>query len=314
MTAGPLRGNKVTPRNALLAGVLVVLAFGMAAGFQRVQVFVKKDPAFCNMCHQPRDEYAMWSNHSHANFVCQECHHQGDRAAVRALVGVVFGSVDQKNHSPTVPGNMCASCHERHDPGWKQVGNSEGHKVHAREEVDCKGCHANSIHEFGIEQDSCKDCHERQVVRATGMERLHCTTCHNFLTASQSLRPDRLTCLHCHDSKVKLESTFPDNAPMAAFPCFSCHKPHSDDSAGMVDCAACHKKEEEHGLHRLEAHGTCADCHKAHTWVTDRAGCVACHTGQDTHEVGHECRDCHGFSAAPNRGKNVELPARPRRR
>lgn len=298
---GGLRPGASPAMRVARAIVIYVVVPGIlmagAAFALRFREFVRRDPRFCAQCHELREEYTLWTQGSHKSIVCQDCHHQSDREALLTLAQVVGGRSQRKLHSPEVPVDSCAQCHFRHDKNWPQIEGSEGHRVHLEDaKVTCGKCHGRAMHQYGITLDACKDCHEKQVVKATGMERLHCLACHNFLTADEEFKPQRQSCLRCHGSKVKLESSFPENAPMAELACFACHRPHADEKPTYVSCGSCHEKEARHGLHGVAEHGKCNDCHSAHTWTSDRKSCARCHKGILSHYAHKECRDCHDFT------------------
>jgi hypothetical protein len=286
-------------QQVILYGVVPAILLAMTAGAMRFRDYVRRDPGFCGQCHQVRDEFALWSQKAHRTIVCQECHHQSDREALSVLVDVVVGRRAPGLHAPTVPRDACATCHLSHDRRWPDVGGSQGHRVHAtREKISCQRCHARAIHQAGVMLDSCRECHEKQAIRSSGMERLHCLSCHNFLTADEESKPARSSCLRCHNSRALFDTTFPENAPMAKLACWSCHRPHVDDKPSYVSCGSCHEKQRNHGLHRVDEHATCSDCHRPHTWISERRQCVRCHDDLAAHFPNKECGKCHSFTAA----------------
>ncbi|MBI5494170.1 MAG: cytochrome c3 family protein [Deltaproteobacteria bacterium] len=283
----------------LLYGIVPVLIVSSTMGFMRFKEFVDRDPRFCGQCHEMRSEYALWTRGSHRMVVCQECHHQSQREALGAVLMVLGGrSADDgtKAHQPKVAVDACGACHLRHDRNWPQINASEGHRVHVvQEKTSCVKCHANSMHGVGIALDSCRECHEKQVIQATGMERLHCLSCHNFLTAEKDIKAPQENCLQCHGAREQLEEHFPSNAPMAKRDCSACHHPHTDEDTGWSSCAGCHKQQDRHGLHGLPDHQRCDACHRPHTWMSTRADCVACHKEEADKEPERQCRECHNF-------------------
>jgi hypothetical protein len=112
---------------------------------------------------------------------------------------------------------------------------------------------------------SCNQCH----ARGRGMVR-DCTTCH----------------------------VRPADAPMASFPCATCHL-KEQNLKPLAACDSCHSKRGE--LHLRPAHAAvdCTTCHIPHEWkVAKREICYSCHTDKTNHNPQGICRDCHAFRQA----------------
>lgn len=265
--------------------------------------YVENDPGFCAHCHQTRVEYALWTRSSHRSIVCQKCHHQSPGEGFDVLWKVVFGggTGEKKLHHPDVAPIACAECHMRHDTKWQQIGGSAGHKVHMEDgKIDCMRCHARLIHEFAPTEESCTECHPPHNLLVSGMERLHCLACHNFLTQEETIKPQREQCLECHRAKGVLEPSWPENAPMTDFPCYACHRPHREKEPTPVACHTCHAVIERHGLHKIEDHQDCGNCHKPHAWTPQRKSCTECHDDMISHYAHKKCWECHDFSTEEN--------------
>jgi hypothetical protein len=299
----PRKGFKRFFRPLILYLLIPALLVAITASYVSFVDFVERDPGFCAQCHETRSEYTLWTKSEHRNIVCQECHHQSRREGLEVLFRFVArgeqvkgaGETD-KFHSPQVPINACARCHVRHDKNWPQIDRSEGHRVHVEKGgVSCMRCHARSIHKFAGAIDACAECHEARALQTSGMERLHCVACHNFLTQEETIKPARRICLECHQSSGILHRAFPENAPMATFACWACHRPHKDEHAEDVACTTCHDQMERQGLHRRPEHADCIRCHEAHGWVTARKQCTACHRPMVSHFAHKACWSCHSF-------------------
>lgn len=289
-------------RRALLYVIIPALLLGATALNLRFKHFVERDPAFCGMCHQASEAEALWARSEHKSIVCQDCHHQSQREAIRMLAAYSLGQRPDGSaggagsHRPELPINACARCHLSHDKAWPEVANATGHKRHlATGKVSCLDCHGSGIHRFGAALDACQRCHGPHRLRTTAMDTFHCLACHNFLNREETLKPPARVCVACHRSRgVVDEASFPANAPMAKLQCWACHRPHADDKKALVDCVSCHEK--LHGSHRKKGHDRCADCHEAHTWVSRRSQCLKCHREMASHNGDRECVECHDFS------------------
>jgi LSD1 subclass zinc finger protein len=286
--------------SVLAAGVVLLLA-AVFLGVTRLTRFVDQDPRLCAQCHRASPEFAVWSTGSHRGVACQKCHHSTPEQGLAMLRSFLAGKAPggKEGHGKVEVG-ACGSCHLSHDPHWPQVGGSRGHRIHAEEKkIACVACHATGVHGFEPASASCRACHGQHAVRESGMQRLHCFACHDFLSKDASLRPTRRDCLRCHRAEGVLPARFSDDAPMQ-FDCGACHKPHAMPPAQEhVACASCHKGMTRAGLHARAGHGSCRDCHRAHLWRSSRDDCLRCHAGAPAHAEGRACASCHVFGGAP---------------
>ncbi|MCC6747600.1 MAG: hypothetical protein IT371_08085 [Deltaproteobacteria bacterium] len=305
--ASPAKRPRRPVLRVALGLVLVGTALGVALAYSKLSRFVERDQRFCALCHRTQKEYSLWTKNEHRTIVCQQCHHQSRGAALSMLGTYVWRggkSADGRNklakHAKVDLGS-CESCHAQHDAKWKVTRRSAGHRSHAK--TSCLRCHARSVHRFTDALDSCADCHKQEVHGAKGMEKLHCTTCHNFLTGrDDELRPGPSTCLGCHQARGVKQVTFPSQAPMAHLACYSCHRPHAQAGPRTVDCAACHDRQSVKGLHATPGHARCLSCHQLHDWATPRDRCLGCHKPQATkHHAERRCQSCHSFLGAGER-------------
>jgi hypothetical protein len=278
-----------------LAGVAALVLAG-AWGVARLKRYVDEDPALCAHCHRASPEFAVWTRGSHRSVACQRCHHATTEEGLAMLRAFLAGkSPDGAAPHARVEVGACAACHLSHDPQWKQIEGSRGHRLHvAEKKIACVTCHAAGVHGFEPVETSCKGCHGEHAVRA------------NFLTDDPGLRPARRDCLRCHTAQGVLPARFADDGPMQ-FDCGECHKPHARTPAEeRVACAACHRQMRRAGLHALPGHATCAGCHGAHVWRTEQKDCLRCHAKAPVHARARACAACHSFA-----GAGRPIPPRP---
>jgi hypothetical protein len=280
-----------------------VLLLGLAGfGLYRFKSFVDNDPRLCAQCHRASTEFSLWTKGSHRSVACQRCHHSTPEQSLAMLRAFVAGKMPKGNdgHAPVEVG-ACASCHLSHDPHWPQVGGSRGHRIHFEEKkIACVVCHAAGVHGFEPAEASCQRCHGQHAVRESGMQKLHCFACHDFLSRDVGLRPTRRDCLRCHRAEGVMPARFSDSAPMQ-FACGACHKPHArPPEPEHVACAGCHRQLQRAGLHARAGHQKCQDCHRAHLWEAgNRKACQKCHQVATVHGEGQACTACHKFRGAP---------------
>jgi hypothetical protein len=163
------------------------------------------------------------------------------------------------------------------------------------------------MHKFTPAREVCRECHQKQVVMAHGMERLHCLTCHDFLSTTRTLAPGRRDCLRCHRQQGLPEHRFVDDGPMQ-LPCTSCHHPHREKQASVKACDTCHLAMHEAGLHRRKGHQQCTGCHQPHTWRSTPATCAKCHA-KPGHHAGEACAGCHSFRGVGATTQPASAPA-----
>jgi hypothetical protein len=287
-----------TLRIGLAAGALALLAAGY--GVSRMKRYIDTDPAFCAQCHRASPEFALWAMGTHRGVACQRCHHNTPEQGLAMLRAFLAGKKPEgdRPHNAVEIG-ACASCHLSHDPQWRNIEGSRGHRVHVeRNHIACITCHAKAMHRFEPVVASCKECHGAHTVREAGMEKLHCFACHDFLSSEPGLRPTRRDCLRCHRAEGILPARFPADAPMQ-FECGTCHKPHARTKAEeRVGCETCHVGMRRAGLHGAPGHGDCGSCHAAHGWRAGQDACARCHARRAAHAEGSACATCHAFGGA----------------
>lgn len=287
---------------AFLVGAAALCVAGLVLGFQKLHHYVNEDPQLCLACHRASPEFALWAGGSHRSVACQRCHHSTPEQGVQMLRAFVAGGRPEGPHAEVVIGS-CAQCHFSHDPRWRDVVRSPGHRVHWEErKIACVSCHASSMHGFSPVASACAACHPGHAVGLHGMETLHCFACHGFLGEREGLRPTRRDCLRCHAARGVEAPMDPDAVPMK-MDCSSCHLPHRHEGEALVACAECHLSEAmaQGGLHASPGHARCTACHKPHLWVARREdpSCGACHPRAGEHAASRACADCHSFVGAP---------------
>jgi hypothetical protein len=293
-------------RLGLAAGALALLGVGFGA--LRIKRYVDGDPAFCAQCHRASPEFALWAMGTHRGVACQRCHHNTPEQGIAMLRAFLAGrSPDRERPHAAIEIGACAACHLSHDPQWRSIEGSRGHRIHVEgKKIACVTCHAKAMHRFEPVVASCKACHGEHAVRQSGMEKLHCFACHNFLSNEPGLRPTRRDCLRCHRAEGVLPARFPENAPMQ-FDCGNCHKPHARTKGEeRVGCEGCHGDVRRAGLHAAPGHRACESCHAAHGWRAGQASCGRCHPSPTGHGGARACADCHAFGGASR-------PSEPRR-
>jgi hypothetical protein len=291
----PARRRLVTAA-AVAAALLAVAAI---AGAVKLKRYVDNDPGLCAHCHKASPEFALWNAGSHKAVACQRCHHATPEEGLAMLRSFLAGR-DPKGRKPhaEVQVGACAACHVSHDPKWPHIEASRGHRVHVARGVECLKCHGGEMHGFEPVVASCQGCHGQHLVRESGMQKLHCFACHDFLSTEAGLRPTRGDCLRCHRAQGVHPGRFSEDAPMQ-FDCRECHHPHSEQAKQeRLECRRCHPGVERAALHGIPAHASCADCHEPHLWRTDPASCARCHPRAKGHAEGKACSVCHSFAGA----------------
>jgi hypothetical protein len=214
---------------------------------------------------------------------CQDCH-DGSLPGVPAQAshdGADCTACHEGMNIPPVPAT-CHSCHTQDTFGTR----------------DCRGCHADAVHDPAPSVGSCTSCHSGYQQHAG---KISCTNCHtneikvHHLTVAVTTK----SCRSCH---AKTHA----GRKVANSRCASCHRGtgtgpaarayHSARVTRSKSCRACHSK----GLHAA-AYGSgitsCGRCHKSRfharqARVTNSI-CLSCHPRARYHTVGYSCTVCH---------------------
>ena len=292
-------------------GAVIVALGACAVGFTQFKRYVAEDPGFCAHCHKTSPEFSAWTKGQHRGTACQSCHHGSSEQGLAMLRAfIVDGSTSKPRKHAEVEVGSCAACHLSHDPRWKQIGESRGHRVHVEQhKIACVTCHATSVHGFEPASASCVSCHGKHLVGVTGMEKLHCFACHEFLTTEPGLRPTRRDCMRCHSAQG-INAPMSDHGGAMEMACAACHKPHAPPGQALLPCTRCHTEMRKGGLHARPGHARCLDCHKPHTWTVEAPSCLRCHPGAQGHAARKGCAGCHAFGGAPlpPRAQGLDYP------
>jgi hypothetical protein len=272
--------------------------------------YTQNDPNFCTSCHLMDSAYDRWQESGHKDVNCHTCH-PGDIASNLHQLWVTVTQAPRSvvKHAE-VPAKICASCHLSGDPTWEQVADTAGHALHyGQEKIECVECHAPKVHDFKPTDEMCMKCHEGQVVGLAPMEKLHCTSCHDYLgKVEDGLAPNADTCARCHTSKEGDDPVLLDRTWHRDFECATCHPVHDPVRlAAMsngptkdgiaVTCTTCHDERVNQQLDPArEAHDACTDCHAPHGDQDVEPRCRACHepvAEKLPAREHHACADCH---------------------
>lgn len=271
--------------------------------------YMQENPNFCRACHIMEEAWNRWQTSEHRSISCHSCHDISPIQGVEQLVKFSLNQPEQVSKHAVVQPDACVRCHESDNPRWKQVTDTAGHKIHAKEQnITCVKCHSVTLHRFAPPKTMCQVCHEDKKMAVKAMGELHCLSCHAYLADKDTLEPSREPCLSCHVNKKIISSNgtvvqWPEAAPMR-FKCDQCHQPHKQEKP-VVDCLTCHPGAKESGLHTKGAHAaaTCQTCHAPHQWqVKERTTCQTCHANKQDHYSGVFCGQCHNFTFAKSRG------------
>lgn len=286
------RWLKPTLHLLLLAGLLGCV--GATLAFRN---YVENSPGFCRTCHEIAPEIEVWAKAQHRELRCQQCHHGTLEDGLRVLtlyVSTGDPEGERQSHAP-IQLESCAGCHASHDDRWPSIANSAGHQRHLdKDEIACTDCHGQEMHFDRPARATCQSCHPGHDTGVGVHDASHCVACHDFLGEGETIRPTRASCLACHERRDRPIVVKPD-APMQ-FICAACHRPHATGKNAMVPCTECHRSQDLVGLHTLDAHDECGNCHEPHNWSATRKACRACHDGMESHHPEERCVHCHTFS------------------
>lgn len=247
-----------------------VLAIATGVGLYAGYYYIDRDPQFCQSCHIMEEPFRKWSSSPHHLVTCNKCHQQSLMEGIHQVWFYLTQRPQEVTHHPQLDSTLCAGCHLSEDPQWKLIGATAGHRVHFEKAgIDCLTCHSGGVHKIVRPVDTCLTCHADKVEGpGKKMAFAHCTDCHTFLAEQDDLIPTRETCLACHRKITVGHATFPEDAPMVAFDCAVCHKPHGATRPDRELCLSCHA-DATPPHHGLKTGGTCVDCHTPHHWRTE---------------------------------------------
>jgi hypothetical protein len=293
----------------------------------------------CTDCH--REQATRHGAHEdNAGMVCTECHQAHDPlAGINDSCSKCHARIHSDHPAASGRGD-CRGCHGIHGANAGRVATRTScvtcHKEASSEaalhgdKVRCKQCH--KPHRFDANgQGLCAGCHEDVPSMRAGSGHSECRQCHQPHGPSQSLpsckqchgaqarsAPEgHADCEDCHDSAhatiPKIKDCTPCHEDQAetthgriAKDCASCHRAHGPGGRSKppsCTVAACHPRSKREGLHAIEEHSNCRECHAGgHSSRTVREGrtlCTdACHTEQRDHVVkATSCLRCHKFGS-----------------
>ncbi|MBI5513349.1 MAG: hypothetical protein HY909_06240 [Deltaproteobacteria bacterium] len=231
---------------------------------------------------------------------CTQCHRYSDSPGQPTDLHVV-GTSGLTVDAQRLHGAMdCRGCH---DPHREQPARTNG---------DCTGCHRGSMARevsSGPEgHRTCDGCHAAHAPRAqVGVD---CGRCHRApergAAGSSARGPDagrlaRWVTFVAGGSRAAPEAQAGTVAPAPATPrghhqgtCASCHRPHTW-VARADDCRTCHDAPSGALPRETPGHGDCVACHDPHGPVPDRDTCGRCHgsTASEARQAGPAPhRDC----------------------
>jgi Cytochrome c7 and related cytochrome c len=231
---------------------------------------------------------------------CIDCHKKDDDGA--------------KGHKGSL-GRDCAACHV--EGGWKEKGKFDHEKTSfpllgKHSTVKCADCHKGTNYKEA--PSDCFSCHKKDDKHEATLG-TKCETCHverDWKTTSTRFDHDKtrfklrnahaaktVECKACHIDLKHFRNTVMD--------CIACHK-KDDKHEGQEGnkCESCHNDKNwksttfDHGLARFPLLGKhvnveCRDCHKSPRFKDARIACLSCHVKDDVHKktLGPSCEQCH---------------------
>jgi len=296
----------------ILRRALVVFSIALAGlvsvggGGTFVLMEVTTKPKFCRSCHIMEPYVDSWSQSSHKNVTCVDCHYEP------GLLETFEGKFKALSQLA------------------KYVTQTQGTKPWAEvSDYSCmrSGCHSQRLLEGEIQFGRIRFDHRSHLVGFERGKKLRCTSCHSQIVQGNHLTVTTTSCFLCH---------FKPGPTAAGSPgignCNLCHGPppdeiklgefsfrHSDYLKRGVKCASCHgdvtrgvgevPRDRCGSCHNQQAHlekyGDVEFVHRMH--VTEHSvSCIRCHTEirhglppREQHYKG-DCSNCHvGTHSAP---------------
>jgi hypothetical protein len=281
----------------------------------------------CETCHGAKLWKETTFNHDHdTKYVlngkhrvikCTACH-TGNLYKVKTSQECIACHVKDDKHKESL-GRECAKCHN--EKSWKESPKFDHAKTsfpllgkHVK--VECKLCHEGAMYKQASKE--CVACHKKNDKHISTLGD-KCADCHTDR--------DWKATLFDHDkTKFRLKNAHKD----AKVKCEACHKDLKSYRNTLMDCVACHKKDDKHegqvgpkceschtdinwkverfdhnrtryaltGRHVL---ATCKSCHETSRYRDARRDCVGCHIKDDKHKkvYGARCETCHNTRSWP---------------
>ncbi len=270
-----------------LAVILILAVVVIIAGISGSEYYTAK-PEFCGSCHMMKRYYDSWKNsrHGEKDIVCLVCH-----------------------YAPNEKYDV--------DTNFRGLGqlltylSSEGKKVRMPTKVDDLSCTASDCHpaqKFMNKESKFMEkvpfSHKTHEEKTIEVQKLHCDTCHQNLTAEEHFEVSKKVCFLCHFKntdfnegrakcslchevptkplqKQKQEGAGPDEKPIthqslekSKVPCQSCHYELIKGEGEVIkqNCFNCHnfsfqletKAEEKKLMHTEHVEGQLAKCFECH--------------------------------------------------
>lgn len=296
----------------------LILAGGLAAGLALVAMGtameVSSQPKFCGSCHIMEPYYDSWTESSHRNIACVDCHiPPGVTAALRkkyeaaAMVARYFTGTYGTNPWAEIDDAACLSCHQRRLLVGRELFGDVlfDHAAHLAgmrrgKTLRCTSCHSQIVQgsHIAVTASTCILCHFKD--QEPGARLSNCTLCHDV--PDTVIRRASLTFDHGDVSRLGME-------------CRSCHA-RPEGSNGDVPkerCLTCHNQ-----MDRLDHYDDVELLHHAHV-AEHKVDCTNCHleiehvAPPDIKMATTSCESCHQAGHTPQHmlysgsgGRNVE--------
>jgi cytochrome c nitrite reductase small subunit len=148
---------------AIVLLLLLILITGSLVGYRHYQ-YTREDPDFCKTCHIMQKAFTTWQMSRHRDVNCQECHKMSLLEQNRMLIAFVVQGASKstkQKHGRIAPWQACSTCHlPEVENGALMLRNSNGHARHMfLLKIDCRKCHAGTLHDFKPNKHACPQCH-----------------------------------------------------------------------------------------------------------------------------------------------------------
>jgi nitrate/TMAO reductase-like tetraheme cytochrome c subunit len=278
----------------------LILAAGLAAGLALVAMGtameVSSQPKFCGSCHIMEPYYESWTESSHRNIACVDCHiPPGVTAELRkkyeavSMVARYFTGTYGTNPWAEIDDVSCLKCHQRRLLAGRELFGDVlfDHTAHLSgmrrgKALRCTSCHSQIVQgsHIAVTPSTCILCHFKD--QEPGAKLSNCLLCHNV--PDRVIRRDALIFDHGDVSRLGMECRscharpVGSNGDVPRERCLTCHNQmnrldHYDDvellhnyhvAEHKVDCTNCHLEIEHVAPPNIELTTTsCDTCHQA---------------------------------------------------
>jgi len=291
-------------------GKWIILGFVGFALLGTVSVEVTSQNDFCNSCHIMEPYYTSWSQGSHKNVDCVECHispgvNNFVSAKLNGLGQVVDDVLNRTSTKPSASVNelscLRGGCHTTENLEKRVINtgvfkfdhSKHFNKKHLGVEISCGTCHSHvkGVEHFEVNTAVCINCHlvgSPMLVSgdASGKQMAEIHFLPRTEGSAHSAVPPRVgngekvppaSCTTCHDApkgEISFGGQTFEHAKFLSFgaTCESCHEGVTATPPPIDDgrCLQCHT----YGVERaLESH----EMHKVHTTGHHKIECFSCH-------------------------------------